>query len=92
MGQPDNPHHRALLPHDLPSRVTPLARPQGLLGRMPLRAYSRPRKRESASPFVMLEFEDIRNICEFDRVNKDVTYLDLFKPVMLNRTIIAVFM
>jgi hypothetical protein len=32
----------------------------------------------------MLELEDIRNMCEFDRVNKDVTYLDLFKPAMLN--------
>lgn len=40
----------------------------------------------------MLELEDIRNMCEFDRVNKDVTYLDLFKPAMLNRTTIAVFM
>jgi hypothetical protein len=48
MGQPDNPRHRALLRHDLPSRVTPLARPQGPLGRMPLRAHSRPQKRESA--------------------------------------------
>jgi len=59
---------------------------------MPLRAYSRTRKRESASLFVMLELEDIRNMCEFDRVNKDVTCLDLFKPAMLNQTTIAVFM
>ncbi|KAH8779546.1 hypothetical protein BGZ57DRAFT_1015788 [Hyaloscypha finlandica] len=46
---------------------------------------------ESASLFVMLELEDIRNMCEFDRVNKDVTCLDLFKPAMLNQTTIAVF-
>ena len=39
-----------------------------------------------------LELEDIKNMCEFERLHKDVTYLDLFKPNMLNRTIIAVFM
>ncbi|PMD60815.1 uncharacterized protein K444DRAFT_642737 [Hyaloscypha bicolor E] len=43
------------------------------------------------SPFVTLELEDIGNMCEFDRANKDVTYLGPFKPAMPNRTTIAVF-
>ncbi len=49
-------------------------------------------KGDPRSPFVTLELEDIKNMCEFERLHKDVTYLDLFKPNMLNRTIIAVFM
>jgi hypothetical protein len=49
-------------------------------------------KGDPQSPFVTLELEDIKNMCEFERLHKDVTYLDLFKPTMLNRTIIAVFM
>jgi hypothetical protein len=49
-------------------------------------------KGDPNSSFVTLELEDIKNMCEFERLNKDVTYLDLFKPNMLNRTVIAVFM
>ncbi|KAE9380093.1 general substrate transporter [Stipitochalara longipes BDJ] len=49
-------------------------------------------KGDPHSPFVTLELEDIKNMCEFERLHKDVTYLNLFKPNMLNRTIIAVFM
>jgi len=30
-------------------------------------------------------------MCEFERRHADVTYLDLFKPAMLNRTIVALF-
>lgn len=43
-------------------------------------------------PFVALEMQDIREMCEFERQYKNVTYLDLFKPKMINRTIIALFM
>jgi hypothetical protein len=48
-------------------------------------------KGDPNSPFVALELEDIKAMCEFERRNKDVTYLDLFKPRMINRTHIAVF-
>jgi sugar porter (SP) family MFS transporter len=40
-------------------------------------------------PFVQLELEDIKEMCEFERRHANVTYLDLFKPGMINRTIIA---
>lgn len=43
-------------------------------------------------PFVSMEMQDIREMCEFERRYKNVTYLDLFKPNMINRTVIALFM
>ncbi|GAB1208240.1 hypothetical protein APSETT445_006981 [Aspergillus pseudonomiae] len=43
-------------------------------------------------PFVALEMQDIREMCDFERQFKNVTYFDLFKPRMLNRTIIGLFM
>ena len=43
------------------------------------------------APFVMAELADIREMCEFERNNADVTYLELFKPNMINRTHIGVF-
>ncbi|KAF2838296.1 general substrate transporter [Patellaria atrata CBS 101060] len=42
-------------------------------------------------PFVQKEFEDIKAMCEFERRNADVTYLELLKPNMINRTHIGVF-
>lgn len=42
-------------------------------------------------PFVALEMQDIRDMCELERQYKNVTYLDLFKPQMLNRTLIGLF-
>ncbi|KAL3606958.1 high affinity glucose transporter [Fusarium poae] len=42
-------------------------------------------------PFVALELQDIKDMCAFEASIADVTYLDLFKPSMLNRTIIGVF-
>lgn len=42
-------------------------------------------------PFVAVELEDIKEMCEFERRHKNVTYLDLFKPNMLNRTLIGLF-
>ncbi|EKJ68417.1 hypothetical protein FPSE_11425 [Fusarium pseudograminearum CS3096] len=42
-------------------------------------------------PFVALELQDIKEMCAFEASIADVTYLDLFKPNMLNRTIIGVF-
>lgn len=35
-------------------------------------------KGDPNSPFVALKLEDIKNMCEFERLNKNVTYLDLF--------------
>lgn len=43
------------------------------------------------SPFVMRELQDIKDMCEFERNNADVTYLELLKPNMINRTHIGVF-
>lgn len=43
------------------------------------------------SPFVQAELADIRDMCEFERQFKHLTYLDLFKPRMLNRTLIGLF-
>ena len=43
-------------------------------------------------PFVALELQDIRDMCEFERQYKNVTYLDLFKPNMINRTMIGLWM
>lgn len=43
------------------------------------------------SPFVHRELQDIREMCEFERRYKDVTYFDLFRPKMVNRTLIGLF-
>ncbi|KAL8916667.1 MAG: hypothetical protein Q9208_008367 [Pyrenodesmia sp. 3 TL-2023] len=43
------------------------------------------------SPFVRRELEEIRQMVEFEKENSDVTYLELFKPHMINRTHIGVF-
>lgn len=48
-------------------------------------------KGDRNSPFVSYELQDIKEMCEFERRHKDVTYLDLFKPNMINRTMIALF-
>ncbi|PYH91549.1 general substrate transporter [Aspergillus ellipticus CBS 707.79] len=49
-------------------------------------------KGDANHPFVALEMQDIRDMCEFERQYKYVTYLDLVKPRMLNRTLIGLFM
>ena len=43
------------------------------------------------SPFVLYELNDIREMCQFEARNKDVTYFELFKPNMINRTHIGIF-
>lgn len=43
-------------------------------------------------PFVALELQDIRNTCDFESQNRHVTYLDLFKPRMIHRTMVGLFM
>ena len=48
-------------------------------------------KGDPHSPFVTREFQDIKDMCEFERNNADVTYLELLKPNMINRTHIGVF-
>lgn len=91
MGQPDNPHYRALLHHDLPSESPRwLARKDRWEECHSMLSLVHG-KWNPRSPFVTLELEDIGNMCEFDRANKDVTYLGPFKPAMPNRTTIAVF-
>lgn len=46
---------------------------------------------EPNSLFVIREMQEIKEVCEFERNNADVTYLELFKPNMINRTHIGVF-
>lgn len=41
--------------------------------------------------FVQTELREIREMCEFERDNADASYLDLFKPNMINRTHIGMF-
>lgn len=48
-------------------------------------------KGNAESPIVMTEMQEIRDMCEFERQNKDVNYLELFKPSMINRTLIGLF-
>ncbi|CAM1502741.1 Fc.00g075170.m01.CDS01 [Cosmosporella sp. VM-42] len=38
-------------------------------------------------PFVAFELQDIKDQCEFERQHADVTYLDLFKPNMIHRSL-----
>lgn len=42
-------------------------------------------------PFVVREYEEIRQYCEFEQLNADVTYMELLKPNMINRTHIGIF-
>lgn len=48
-------------------------------------------KGNADSPFVVRELREIREMCEFEKNNADVTYLELLKPNMINRTHIGVF-
>ena len=48
-------------------------------------------KGDPDSPFVLYELNDIRDMCQFEARNSDVSYLELFKPKMINRTHIGVF-
>ena len=48
-------------------------------------------KGDPNSPFVTRELQDIKDMCEFERNNADASFLELFKPNMLNRTHIGVF-
>jgi len=49
-------------------------------------------KGDPDSPFVRIEMQDIQEMVEFERRNKDASYMDLLKPNMLNRTIVGLFM
>ncbi|KAL8870411.1 MAG: hypothetical protein Q9174_003543 [Haloplaca sp. 1 TL-2023] len=48
-------------------------------------------KGDANSPFVTREYREIKEMVEFEKQNSDVTYLELFKPHMINRTHIGVF-
>ncbi|KAI9930496.1 hypothetical protein MW887_011250 [Aspergillus wentii] len=43
------------------------------------------------SPFVVREFDEIKTVCEFERQNADVTFMELVKPNMIHRTHVGVF-
>lgn len=46
---------------------------------------------DTNSPFVAKELAEIREVVEFERSNSDVTYWELLKPDMINRTHIGIF-
>ncbi|KAF5859520.1 hypothetical protein ETB97_002761 [Aspergillus alliaceus] len=46
---------------------------------------------EGDSSFVQREFEEIKGMCEFERQNADVSFMELIKPNMINRTHVGVF-
>ena len=48
-------------------------------------------KGDPNSPFVARELKEIKEMCEFEKNNADVTYWELLKPEMINRTHIGVF-
>ncbi|KAL9027694.1 MAG: hypothetical protein Q9196_003821 [Gyalolechia fulgens] len=48
-------------------------------------------KGDPDSPFVRRELQEIQEMVEFESKNSDVTYLELFKPNMINRTHIGLF-
>lgn len=43
------------------------------------------------APLVVKELQDIREMWEFEKQNANVSYLELFKPGMINRTHIGIF-
>ena len=43
------------------------------------------------SPFVQQEFKEIKEMCDFERRNRDVSFLELVRPNMIWRTHIGVF-
>ena len=48
-------------------------------------------KGDPNAPLVAHEMKEIRDMVDFEKANSDVTYLDLFKPHMINRTHIGLF-
>lgn len=48
-------------------------------------------KGDPNSPWVHREMQEIRQMVEFERANADVSYFELLKPNMINRTSIGVF-
>lgn len=49
-------------------------------------------KGDRNAPFVLAELQQIIDMVDFERHNADVSYLELFKQKMINRTHIGVFM
>ncbi|KAB8360753.1 hypothetical protein FH972_024487 [Carpinus fangiana] len=49
-------------------------------------------KGDPSAPVVEYEMNEIKEMVEFEKANSDVTYLDLFKPNMIHRTHIGLFM
>lgn len=49
-------------------------------------------KGDRNAPFVFTELQRIIDMVDFERHNAEVSYLALFKPKMINRTHIGVFM
>jgi len=48
-------------------------------------------KGDANSPWVAKEYAEIKEYCEIEAANKDVTYWELLSPRYINRTHIGVF-
>jgi hypothetical protein len=48
-------------------------------------------KGDPNSPFVKIEMDEIKQMIEFERQNADVTFMELFRPNMINRLHIGIF-
>ena len=48
-------------------------------------------KGDRSNRFVQIELQEIKDMCEFERQNANVNYLELLKPNMINRLHIGVF-
>lgn len=48
-------------------------------------------KGDRSAPFVQTELREIREMAEFERQNADASFIELFKPNMINRTHIGMF-
>ncbi|KAI5806989.1 high affinity glucose transporter [Geopyxis carbonaria] len=46
---------------------------------------------DTRHPYVVQEMEEIKSMVEFERNNADASFMELFKPNMINRTHIGVF-
>lgn len=48
-------------------------------------------KGDRNNAFVLTELQQVREVCDFEARNADVTYWELFTPKMINRTQIGLF-
>ena len=94
MGCSNDPcHHPPLRRHVLPSCPNHPGSSRGKIAGETVTPCSRSctEKVTRTAPFVVQEFQDGKRMCEFKRNNANASFLELFKPNMINRTHIGVF-